>query len=220
MLNPATVRRRRHRGVLRHLRLPDGVQISLRPVRSEDADEFARAYIRLSPTSRQRRFHSVTPVLPPAELRYLTSVDQDEHVALVAIGPDGGEILGSARYIRLPGRPGVAEMAIEVIDEWQRRGVGQRLLEALGARAQANGVDRFVAIVAPENAPMQHVMRQAGATLEVVDGELEYLVEVSALTRGASTVTRDEKPDGRQATRSSPAPATRFGTLGAAPSPA
>jgi hypothetical protein len=33
-------------------------------------------------------------------------------------------MLGSARYIRLPTLPGVAEMAIEVIDEWQRRGVG------------------------------------------------------------------------------------------------
>jgi RimJ/RimL family protein N-acetyltransferase len=220
MPNPASIRWRPHRRVLRHMQLPGGGRISVRPVRSEDAHEFARAYTRLSATSRQRRYFSVAPVLPPAELRQLTSVDQDEHVALVAIGADGREILGSARYIRVPFRPRAAEMAIEVIDDWQGRGVGQALLDALGAHAHARGIDHFMAIVSPENAPMQHIMKQAGASLEVVDGELEYLVEVSALAPDSSTLTRDAKPDGGRATRSSATWANRFGAPGAAPSPA
>jgi L-amino acid N-acyltransferase YncA len=219
MPNLASVRQRAHRRNLRHMQLPDGGRISVRPVRAEDASEFGRAYTRLSETSRQRRYFSVAPVLPPAELRQLTSVDQDEHVALVATGADGSEILGSARYIRFPFRPGAAEMAIEVIDDCQGRGVGQALLEALGGHAQAHGVDHFVAIVSPENAPMQHIMKQAGASLEVVDGELEYLVEVSALARDSSTLRRDAKPDGR-AKRSSASWANRLGAPGAAPSPA
>ena len=104
MLNPATVRRRRQAPTVR-VRLPDGARISVRPIQAQDAEEFGRAYTRLSELSRQRRFLSVAPALRPAEARYLTSVDHDEHVAFVAVGPDHHEILCSARYIRLPARP-------------------------------------------------------------------------------------------------------------------
>ena len=180
MLNPATVRQHERRNV-RRVRLTDGARVSLRPIRSEDADEFARAYTRLSDLSRQRRFLSVAPALRPAEVRYLTSVDHHDHVALVAVGPDGEEILGSARYIRLPNRPGDAEMAIEVIDEWQHRGLGRALLQALSHHARVNGVEQFLALVASDNLRMQHILKRAGATAQMEDGELEYTVAVDAL---------------------------------------
>ena len=150
-----------------------------------DAEAFARAYTRLSDRSRQRRFLSLAPALRPADVRYLTSVDHHEHVALVAVDPSSREMLGSARYIRIPARPGVAEMAIEVIDEWQRRGVGHALLERLSRHAQHVGVKHFIAIVSLENLPMQRILARAGASAEKVDGELEYTVGVGALTRRA-----------------------------------
>jgi hypothetical protein len=116
MLNPATVRRRRHALMARRVRLPDGARISIRPIRAEDSEAFARAYARLSERFRHRRFLSLAPALRPAEVRYLTLVDHHGHVALVALD-HSREILGSARYKRIPARPGVAEMAIEVIDD-------------------------------------------------------------------------------------------------------
>jgi drug/metabolite transporter (DMT)-like permease/RimJ/RimL family protein N-acetyltransferase len=180
MLNPATVRQHQRRDV-RRVCLADGARVGLRPIRSEDADAFARAYTRLSELSRQRRFLSVAPALPPNDVRYLTSVDHHEHVALVAVGLDGEEILGSARYIRLPNRPGDAEMAIEVIDEWQHRGLGRALLQALGDHARARGVERFVALVASDNVPMQRILQRAGSSTRAADGELEYSVAVDAL---------------------------------------
>lgn len=193
MLKPATARRLDRRSV-RHVRLADGARVSLRPIRSEDADEFARAYTRLSERSRQRRFLSVAPALRPAEVRYLTSVDHHEHVALVAVGPGGEDILGSARYIRLPNRPGVAEMAIEVIDDWQQRGVGRALLEALSHRARASGVEQFVALVAADNLPMQLILKRAGAAARMDDGELEYTVDVDALARRDTAPPRMRQP--------------------------
>lgn len=182
MLNSATVRSHRQAPTV-HVRLPDGQPIGIRPVQARDAEEFGRAYTRLSGLSRQRRFLSVAPTLLPAEARYLTSVDHHEHVALVAVGPHQ-EILGSARYIRIPSRPGVAEMAIEVIDEWQRRGVGRALLAALSRHAQDAGVELFTAIVSTENVPMQRILVRAGASAQSVDGELEYTVAVGALRSG------------------------------------
>ena len=181
MLNPATVRPRRKAPTAR-VRLPDGARISIRPVRADDAEAFALAYTRLSDVSRQRRFLSLAPALRPADVRYLTAVDHHEHVALVAVDPGCREMLGSARYIRLPARPGVAEMAIEVIDEWQCRGVGRALLERLSRHAKHAGVKHFIAIVSRDNLPMQRILARAGASTENVDCELEYTVDVGALT--------------------------------------
>jgi len=163
------------------VRLPAGASIRIRPIQEQDAGEFARAYTRLSELSRQRRFLSVAPALRPADARYLTTVDHQEHVALVAIGPLDQEIIGSARYIRLPSRPSVAEMAIEVIDEWQRHGVGHALLEALSRHAETAGVELFTAIVSTDNLPMQRILGRAGAAVRSFDGELEYTVDARAL---------------------------------------
>jgi RimJ/RimL family protein N-acetyltransferase len=186
MLNPATVRRRRQAPTARRVRLPDGARISIRPIRAQDAESFARAYTRLSNLSRQRRYLSLASALRPAEVRYLTAVDHHDHVALVALDHTR-EILGCARYIRIPGRPGLAEMAIEVIDDWQRRGLGRLLLDALSRHARDAGVTRFVAVVSMENVPMQRILARAGASAENVDGELEYTVRVEAMTTGDET---------------------------------
>ena len=164
------------------VRLPDGTRVILRPIREEDAEGFARAYTRLSEQSRTWRFLSVAEEISPGLLRYLTSVDQQSHVALVAVDTDSGEILGSARYVRIPGRcPATAELALEVVDGWQRRGLGRGLLKALGRLAQANGVERLLAIVSNDNVPMQLLMRRAGATAQATGWELEYTIDAKAL---------------------------------------
>ena len=166
--------------------LLDGAPIIVRPIRPDDAAELARAYARLSERSRRRRFLSVADPLPTAELRYLTSVDHDSQQALVAIDANSGAIVGSARYWRLPGRSGDAELALEVIDDWQRRGVGRTLLEALTVLARVNGVERFIAIVSAENGPAQRGLQRAGARCEAYGGDVEYELDVEALARLAA----------------------------------
>lgn len=161
--------------------LPDGTRVIVRPIREQDADEFARAYERLSEQSRWLRFLSLAKCLSARALRDLTCVDHDQHVALVALAPASREIIGSARYIRLPGRPGEAEMAIEVIDDWQSRGVGRGLLGALSDRALTNGVERFIAIVSEENLPMQRAVGHATVSVDASGGDLEYRLRVDSL---------------------------------------
>jgi RimJ/RimL family protein N-acetyltransferase len=197
MLNPATVPRRRHALMARRVRLPDGARISIRPIGEEDAEGFAHAFTRLSDESRRRRFLSETPRLSARALTYLTAVDHDEHVALVAVEPKSGEILGSVRYMRIAERR--AELAIEVIDDWQGRGLGRALLEAISAHAHATGLTRFTALVAADNLPMQHALKRAVVTVEVDHGELEYVLDVDALAPA---------PRRSPAIRSTPAPAT------------
>jgi hypothetical protein len=72
-----------------------------------------------------------------------------------------------------------------VIDGWQRRGLGRSLLQALGL-AQANGVERLLAIVSIDNVPTQLLMLRAGAT----GGELEYSIDAQALAQPVPVMTQ------------------------------
>ncbi|MBV8991071.1 MAG: GNAT family N-acetyltransferase [Solirubrobacterales bacterium] len=200
MRNPITVRRRDPTSAHSPLRLPHGARVLIRPIREDDAEGYARAFTRLSAESRRRRFLSAISRLSPRDLRYLTAVDQHEHVALVAVEPGAGETLGSVRYVRIAGGRADAELAIEVIDEWQRRGVGRALLEALSAHARANGLSRFTALVAADNRPMQRALKRAVLDVEEDYGELEYLLDVDALTPPSAPGPRRATHRGREVT--------------------
>lgn len=102
----------------------------------------------LSDTSRYRRFLSPDGRLSESELRYFTEVDHD-HEALVAIDSRAGEGVGVARCNRSREDPPAAELAIAVVDDWQRRGVGTRLATALAERARKEGIAVFTGLVLP-----------------------------------------------------------------------
>lgn len=74
-----------------------------------------------------------------------------------------------ARFVRSPDRPDTAEAAVTVVDDWQGRGVGTALLDALAERARAEGVVRFTALMLAEMlellqalGPVRVVDRQRG----------------------------------------------------------
>jgi RimJ/RimL family protein N-acetyltransferase len=98
----------------------------------------------------------------------------------VAIDPATGRLIGVARYIALPGRTGDAEVAALVVDDWQHRGVGTRLMHSLSERAQANRVRRFIAVVDQENRPVIELLERAGATHVGVDRQLTFAITAAA----------------------------------------
>jgi hypothetical protein len=66
------------------VRLPDGLEIAVRPIRPEDKPLLAEGIRHQSAQTIERRFMSPKPRLTAAELRYLTEVDGCNHVALIA----------------------------------------------------------------------------------------------------------------------------------------
>src|SRR5829696_1288986 len=108
-----------------HLTLRDGARVSIRPIEPGDRQALVDAFHRLSPETRYRRFFGPVKELPPRVVDQLTQVDHDDHEALVALD-DAGAIVAVARYVRTA--PGEAEPAVVVADDWQRRGLGGRLL--------------------------------------------------------------------------------------------
>jgi GNAT superfamily N-acetyltransferase len=142
--------------------LRDGTLILIRPIRYDDKWLLEAELKSLSQSSIRRRFLTAKPRYTRSELRYLTEVDGWDHVALVAESPAyaGRRILGVGRYVRHIDDPDKAEVAIEVIDDFQGRGLGTLLVEELGRRARMRGITRFTATMASDNIPAQRLFRR------------------------------------------------------------
>jgi RimJ/RimL family protein N-acetyltransferase len=135
----------------RRLTLRDGHVVDVRPLERDDRDGLAAAVGRLSDQTRYLRFASAKPRLSKRELDFLLDVDHHRREAIVAIDPTTGRGVALVRYVQVPGRPDVAEIAATVTDDWQGRGLGTELLARLAARARENGYSAFRASVLASN---------------------------------------------------------------------
>jgi photosystem II stability/assembly factor-like uncharacterized protein/GNAT superfamily N-acetyltransferase len=157
------------------LRLPDGTPITLRLLRPDDRDDLRRAFLTLSPASRYSRFFVETPELSEDALDYLTDVDNDYHLALVALTPTldlkDERGVGIARYVRLASEPDTAEMAVTVLDEMQGRGLGRVLIGHLVEAARERHLRRLQAELLTGNEAMARALRRAGASMSEDRGD-------------------------------------------------
>lgn len=154
----------------RHV-LDDGTAILVRPLVPADRAELRERYDRLSERSRRLRFVSAPDHLSAAMLDHLLDVDQQDRLALVAALADepGAPGIGVARFVRDRDDPTVAEAAVTVVDDHQRRGIGTVLLVELVAAAIGRGIRTFVADVLWDNRELLESLRAVGA--DVVAGE-------------------------------------------------
>jgi GNAT superfamily N-acetyltransferase len=169
--------------------LRDGSEVIVRQLTPADAPMLAAAFERLSAESRDLRFLGGKPELTASDLRYLTEVDGHVHEALVAIDPQTRRGIGVARFVRLGPEEPVAEVAVTVADEWQRRGLGTALLEELTERAREEGIERYTALVSAENDAVVALLYGIGAHVHegrTESGVVAYEVELSPSGLGHS----------------------------------
>jgi RimJ/RimL family protein N-acetyltransferase len=164
--------------------LPDGTKILLRPIEAADKARLADAHGRLSEETVRRRYLAAKPRVTSSDLRYLTEVDGQNHLALVALLADEPEtIVAVARCVRLASTPDTAEFAVVVGDAFQRRGLGTLLARELATAARAAGIRRFAATMLGDNVAVRRVMATISAHLELdrMDGGLrEVVVDLAA----------------------------------------
>jgi len=144
-----------------------GDTVRVRPMRREDLPMEADFVRHLSSDARYKRFMLTLRELSPAKLKYLTDVDQDRHVALVAtVDRDGHELeVGVARYIVDPALSS-CEFAIAVDDAWQGSGLAGILMHALIDVARSRGLATMEGIVLRSNDRMLRFARQLGFHVE------------------------------------------------------
>jgi RimJ/RimL family protein N-acetyltransferase len=146
----------------RTVTLRDGSRVLVRPIAPGDKPAMRIAFRRLSAHSRELRFLAYKKRLTNADLAYFSEVDHSDHEALVAVDARNGDIVGIARYVRLPGDGHAAEPAVMVVDDWQGRGVGTVLMRRLADRAQDEGIRRFEAQALSENHRVIELFKKIG----------------------------------------------------------
>lgn len=185
------------------VRLRDGTEILVRAVRPGDKALIAEGFAGLDPRSRRSRFLLPLDELTAETLAYLTEIDHVDHEALGALGP-GGEPLGVARYVRRSDEPRVAEVAVAVVDAWQRRGIATALLSRLARRAVDSGIERFSATVLPDNDEMLALLERVGSVRRL-EGQSELVeadVKLADALRTADAVRELVRHVGRGLHRS------------------
>jgi GNAT superfamily N-acetyltransferase len=147
--------------------LADGKRVFLRPGGPCDRDRIREGLTRLSSFSRYLRFFTGVTELSEQQLKYLTEIDQVDHVAWCALDPDEPNMpgLGLGRFVRDARQPSVAEFAIVVVDAYHGRGLGRVLLAVLYLLARQRGINTLRGLVLPENQRMIRWLDQLGASL-------------------------------------------------------
>jgi RimJ/RimL family protein N-acetyltransferase len=156
----------------------------LRLVTPDDKEALRTAFENYSPESRYARFLGPKTSLTDDELQYLTEVDQETHVAIVAIGVSDDRGLGIARFIRLPDLDATAEAAVAIADDAKGRGLGKLMFLRLCAAASERGIERFRCELLASNTAMQNLLEQIAPdrTIETSDGVASIELVLPATT--------------------------------------
>jgi acetyltransferase len=169
--------------------LPDGVTVTIRPIRPADR-AIEQAFVQgLSPESRYFRFLDTLTELSPQMLQHFTDIDYQRHMALIAVAEaDGAQVeVGVTRYVVTePGE--TCEFAIVVADRWQGRGLGACLLQALIEVARARGLKTMYGEVLASNSSMLKFVSRMGFRIEPHDEDRQLRRAVLELQPVASTL--------------------------------
>ncbi len=146
--------------------LPNGINVVIRPIRPEDADLEQTFTRQLSDESKYFRYMSSIHELTPEMLIRFTQIDYHNEMSLIAVTEDTHhEVeLGVARYVTNPDKKS-CEFALVVSDQWQRQGIGHKLMHSLMEIARDRGLERMEGEVLSNNVKMLELMRSLYFTI-------------------------------------------------------
>ena len=157
--------------------LADGTDITIRPIRPEDA-EIEQEFVRnLSEESKYFRFMRTLHELNQEMLVRFTQIDYDREMAFIAVTGEGEaeKELGVARYTINPDGES-CEFAIVVADEWRRVGIGTRLAQTLLESAKDRGVRVVEGEMLSNNNEMRTLAERLGFTVRPSEQDTGILV--------------------------------------------
>lgn len=171
--------------------LAGGGEVTVRPVRPDDAQMLQELVRGLKPESRYFRFASAIKELPPSLLARLTLIDYDREMALVAVytqrqaREDGGfdeteRIVGVSRIITKPDQTR-CEFSLLVADDFGGKGLGSRLMEGIMDAAREKGLADIEGLVLTNNADMLKLMRGLGFSVKPYPEEPDFRLVARSL---------------------------------------
>ncbi|MGZ8366453.1 MAG: bifunctional acetate--CoA ligase family protein/GNAT family N-acetyltransferase [Nitrospira sp.] len=164
-----------------HWQLPDGTDVTIRPMRPEDAaieQEFVR---RLSEETKYFRFMHAVQELSEDMLVRFTQLDYDREIALIAVTEEKGrEVeIGVCRYAINPDGES-CEFALVVSDQWQHKAIGHRLMGSLIDAARGKGLKAMEGEVMASNHEMLKLVATLGFSVAASqeDSSIKKIIKV------------------------------------------
>ncbi|MEM3552350.1 MAG: bifunctional acetate--CoA ligase family protein/GNAT family N-acetyltransferase [Candidatus Bathyarchaeia archaeon] len=154
-------------------KLKNGTEVILRPIRPEDEKlelEFIKS---LSRETCRFRFFRVLKDVSHLDLVKFCNIDYDREIAIIAELNDKGRKreIGAARLIVEPnGKKG--EVAIVVADEFQKKGLGTKLMDVIIGIAEEKNLETIYGIIMPENEAIIQLCRKMGFTISRINNEV------------------------------------------------
>jgi acetyltransferase len=144
-------------------RLSDGTEVLLRPIRPEDEPLISELLGSVSEATLRGRFLSNIASITHDLLVRLTNIDYDREIAIAAEVGQGPakRIIGVGRLTGEVTRGG-AEFAVMVHDDFQRRGLGYKLLDVVIGIAQEKGFTELRGYIDSTNERMLRVAASLG----------------------------------------------------------
>ncbi|WP_317204700.1 GNAT family N-acetyltransferase, partial [Janthinobacterium sp.] len=141
-----------------------GGELTLRPIRPEDAPQHLEFFRRLDPEDVRLRFFTAMRELAPAQLARLTQIDYDRAMAFIATRADAAgqpETVGVVRAVADPDNIG-ADFAIMVRSDLKGHGLGAILFGKLIDYFSGRGTEELTGDALAQNTGVQHLVRRFG----------------------------------------------------------
>jgi acetyltransferase len=147
----------------RKIQLNDGTDITIRPIRPEDAEMEAKFVRELSNEAKYFRFMNSFHELSQEMLVRFTQIDYHNEMALIAVKTDnhGDEQIGVARYSTNVDKTS-CEFALVVSDKWQSRGIAHHLMKDLMEIARDRNLETMEGQVLRDNSKMLELVSSLG----------------------------------------------------------
>jgi len=148
----------------RHLTLPDGMKLLVRPVRPEDEALYPPFFTHVTPQDLRLRFFAPVKDFSHAFIARFTQIDYARAMAFIAIDETSREMLGAVRIHTDPNYE-TAEYAILIRSDLKGHGLGWTLMELIIEYARAEGLHSIRGQVLRENTTMLDMCRKLGFTV-------------------------------------------------------
>jgi acetyltransferase len=144
--------------------LKDGMWLVVRPVRPEDEPLYGPFLRAISPEDLRLRFFAPLKDFSHAFIARFTQIDYARAMALIALDPDSGDMLGVVRLH--VGSEGVAgEYAVLVRSDIKGRGLGWLQMQLMISYARTEGLKRIEGQILRDNTTMLTMCRELGFSI-------------------------------------------------------
>jgi GNAT superfamily N-acetyltransferase len=164
--------------------LKDGRWVCLRTIRPSDEERIRDGIEAMSDRARYLRFFSAFRTPPDSIVKRLSAVDGHDHIGWGAILLDGQEYppIAAAHAVRFDDRPGLGELAIAVLDEYQGLGAARMLIAVVLGDCVKEDLCKLEMQVLGENRPAVELLLGLGADVAQTDGSVTTFTLDTAAT--------------------------------------